>query len=221
MKKTALPLLLTLALLPYSVAAMTLDLPLVHSNVSGSGTYGGLRLVDMAGGNCVAVFANYDDDVFTPTDGSFGVQDVYLNLADTYTGPVAFSQDGSQNNGETTWSLQQGSIQADGFGSFTLNATSGSNAADLRIPITAAEGWTELFTLTGTGLDVSDFLAYSKDKRGNDTDWMAAIHLAGYTDDSGETSSYLAATPIPGTAYLLGSGVAGLVGIARWRRRRK
>lgn len=215
MKKSILGILLALLMLTVTTQAKALLLPLTFSNVNGSGTYGNLELIDIGGGN-IEVWANY-----TPTAGVFGVQDIYLNLKpSSYTTPISFVQNKAQINDLTTWSLVQpplGPTQADGLGVFTLNLTSGVNSVATRIPIDSAP--TLFFTLYAAGLTESDFLAFSKNQQGNDTKFVAAMHLARYDATSGD-SFLAAAVPVPGSVWLLGSGLAGLVGIGRWRKRK-
>jgi hypothetical protein len=227
MKKSILGLFLALLALTLATPAMALLLPLTYSNVSGSGTYGALQL-EQTVINVVTFSANYNPAVFTPTVGSFGVMDVYLNLSNTYSGGTpTLIQLTNQNTLPNSWDVTQpvGGAHANGYGYFTLNATGGGNAGD-RIPIAASTDpthFTPLFSLTGSGLTVNDFLAFSKDNQGKDTEWMAAMHLAGYTHTAsptdGITSEFLA-TPIPSTVWLLGSGVLGLIGLQRRRGRK-
>lgn len=234
MKKSILGILLALFALTVTTQAKALLLPLTYSSVDGSGTYGTLELTDISGGILVA--ASYNDDFFAvpPGNTSFGVQEVYLNLIPgSYTGPITFAQVGKQIDGGInptdiptpgTWKLRTSGagLKPDGLGYFTLNATSNGGAPQ-RIPIaTSASGnFTPLFTLTATDLDVEDFLAFSKNNQEGYTRFVAGMHLTGY--DVNPAGSYLAATatvPIPGSVWLLGSGLAGLVGISRWRKRK-
>ena len=52
-----------------------------------------------------------------------------------------------------------------------------------------------------------------------DGQWWGVTNLTGVDSNSKITYDYVA-TPIPGAVWLLGSGLAGLVGIGRWRRRK-
>jgi len=55
---------------------------------------------------------------------------------------------------------------------------------------------------------------------GNSFTWYAASMYEGYADSVKCTYDYLA-TPIPSGAWLLGSGLLGLIGLARRKRRKK
>lgn len=252
MKKLLLAVLLILALSTSAFAVMTLDL--VYSNASGSGTYGALQLEQTAI-NVVTFSANYNPAVFTPIAGSFGVMDVYLNLSSAYSGgtPTLIQLTNQNSYPHNSWIVTEpsGGAHANQFGYTTLNATGGGNS-DERIPIAASTDpvpFTPLFSLSGTGLTVDDFVAFSKDNHANDTQWIAAMHLAGYDRDGSRVNSEFLGSPvpitgdsaflgspvpitgdgaflgspvpIPGTVYLFGSGLVVLVGIARRRMRKK
>lgn len=239
MKKLLLAVLLILALSTSAFAVMTLDL--VYSNVSGSGTYGALQL-EQTDTNVVTFSANYNPAVFTPTAGSFGVMDVYLNLSSAYSGgtPTLIQLTNQNSYPPNTWIVTEssGGAHANQFGYTTLNASGGGHVGE-RIPIAASTDpvpFTPLFSLSGTGLTVDDFVAFSKDNHENDTQWIAAMHLAGYDRDgsrvnseflgsyvsiSGDSAILGSHAPIPGTVYLFGSGLVMLVGIARRRMRKK
>lgn len=212
MRKILLAMLLVLALSTPAMAVLTLDLNV--SNTQGSGLYGQLLFTPSGDLKTVTVSANFNSSIFnTAGSTNFGVQDVYLNLYSV--SGVSFTTIAPGWTSATD--PPTNNLKGDGFGFFTF--TAGNGGGD-RYPINAMNGSTDLFTLTfSNAVDVNTFLTL------NDKGVYAAMHLAGFapiTLPNGETinSAWLAATPIPGTVYLFVGGLAGLVGITRWRRRK-
>ncbi len=97
---------------------------------------------------------------------------------------------------------------ADGGGEFDIyiNLTNSQNHR-------LANGGTITFLITGTGISVE---SQFNDKNSTELYYMAA-HVAGY-GPTGSTSTYVG-TPIPSSAWLLGSSLIGLIGFGRRKTR--
>ena len=118
-----------------------------------------------------------------------------------------------------TWS-NAGSGNEDGFGSFNLR-------------ITSFDGWSHSSTEISFGIGATGTNSWSSASQvltGNNKDQIAAIHLfpcipsgTGCASNSpGATSitgfaSHAVPVPIPAAVWLFGSGLLGLIGIARRR----
>jgi hypothetical protein len=106
-----------------------------------------------------------------------------------------------------------GSGQMDGFGLFNLQAD--TNGAGNRLA-------TLNFSVTGvTGDTVYDYVMLSSGNAGQGNTFFAA-HVAGFDAGGGVTSAYFAGSapvPLPAAAWLFGSGLLGLLGVARRRQK--
>ena len=110
------------------------------------------------------------------------------------------------------------SLRADGDGYFDLGftfSTSGQNSGTERFTV----GESITFLLTGNGLDAMDFLSMSSADSGvqNENGLLyTGAHVQGITVPgvSGTQSAWIT-TPVPAAAWLLGSGLLGLIAIRR------
>lgn len=111
----------------------------------------------------------------------------------------------------THWTYA-GSGNMDGFGLFNLRTD--TNGANNRLA-------TLNFSITGiSGDTIMDYVMMSSGNAGQGNTYFAA-HVAGF-NISGTTSAYFAGStpvPLPAAAWLFGSGLLGLAGIARRKRK--
>ena len=135
---------------------------------------------------------------------------LYLNVD-----PYQFGSGSSFVNIAGRFGLEDG-FKADGDGYF-----------DWRLDfVNSFNSGTASVNVTGTGLDSTDFLAWSQPGQGSDPNkgpFMAAIHVGDVSGDNTDSGWYAASaggdTPVPepGSLVLLGAGALGLL----WYRRRK
>lgn len=107
------------------------------------------------------------------------------------------------------WSLL-GAGNMDGFGGFSFRED--TNGANNRVdPL--------MFSITGiVGDSIDDYIGPSSGNAGEGNALFAA-HVAGFDDGAGNTSGFFATpVPVPAAVWLFGSGLLGLIGIARRRR---
>lgn len=102
-----------------------------------------------------------------------------------------------------------GAGNMDGFGGFTVRPdTSGANN---RIPVLT-------FSIVGISGDViTDYIMPSSGNAGQGNQFFAA-HVAGFNDGYGNSSAFFGGStpvPVPAAIWLFGSGLLGLVGLAR------
>jgi len=108
----------------------------------------------------------------------------------------------------TGWSLL-GAGNMDGFGGFSVRPD--TNGAATRVS-------TLTFSIVGiTGDTINSYANLSTGTAGQGNTFFAA-HVAGLTNDPNVTSGYFGGStpvPVPAAAWLLGSGLIGLAGVAR------
>lgn len=130
----------------------------------------------------------------TTAPNAFSINEVYFN----------FTGDHSGFGIETgTTGLTHGPINADGFGNFDIKLDG----------FVLASGGTSVWTidLGLTGITDSDFNDLSSIPPGN-TQTFAALKFA---QGPGDDSAFGAVVPVPAAVWLFGSGLLGLIGIAR------
>jgi hypothetical protein len=148
---------------------------------------------------------------FNPTPGSFGIQD--FGFADI-GGFVTGDSPSAEWILPTNWSGNEPppNNQGDGFGRFDLMvSTSGSgNRLD---PL--------VFSIDVAGDSIANYIALSSNNAGEGNVFFAA-HVAGFTSSApGVTSAWFGGStlvPVPAAVWLFGSGLLGLVGVARRKR---
>ena len=143
------------------------------------------------------------------------VSDVYFNVDN---GIDATSLTFDYVSGEAYWKLHDDNpsestaqLKADGDGFFDVRfefKTSNNQRFEA--------GATSVYDISGTGLDALDFLFLSEPGGGNGS-YYAAAHVQGIGPSDG--SGWIGApVPVPAAVWLFGSGLLGLVGIARRKR---
>jgi len=106
---------------------------------------------------------------------------------------------------------------ADGFGTFDVKLDLAGTSNDGLLP--NFEGFWHI-DLGGTGFTMADFNLLSDPQPGNNPQLAALFFSKGpcdpeITDSCVEDSAYAAPVPVPAAVWLFGSGLLGLVGIAR------
>ncbi len=102
-------------------------------------------------------------------------------------------------------------LKADGDGFFDVRFEYATAAGSRFIA-----GEESVYTISGSGLDAFDF-AFLSEPGGGTGSWAAAAHVQSI--GSGGGSGWIGApVPVPAAAWLFGSGLLGLVGIARRKR---
>lgn len=138
---------------------------------------------------------------------NFGIQAFGFNPTVSITGTNIYGLD-------SHWSVGSGTL--DGFGSFavTESGTGGTRQDPL------------IFSINVAGDSIS---SYANPSTGDAGSWEGsgaaffAAHVAGFASTQGVTSAYFAGNtvapssvvPVPAAAWLLGSGLLGLIGVSR------
>jgi len=127
---------------------------------------------------------------------------VLSNLTFTLTGNTNFNQ-------QATVSKSADAYKADGDGSYDILFAYSNNANAF------AAGESQTYKITGTNIAASDFLYQSVG--GANGSWFAAAHVLNTpgTSGSGWVGATVTPTPIPAAAWLLGSGLMGVLGLRR------
>ena len=125
---------------------------------------------------------------------NFGIQDFGFNT--TYAGTITA---GDFSNLPDGWSV---SIAQDGFGKFEFAVSDGGNSRTDQLS----------FSINVAGNTINDYYQY-------------AAHVAGFTTQSCTSGPCTSAwfgvgtpVPVPAAAWLFGSGLLGLIGVARRQR---
>ncbi len=128
------------------------------------------------------------------------------DLSFTLTGNTNFSQASSVSTGAD-------SFKADGDGYYDIEFTFNPSTQ----AFTKGESQTYKITTSSGTVSASDF-NYLSSMGGGNGSWLAAVHVQN-TPSGGSGSAWVGATltptPIPAAVWLLGSGLAGLVGIRK------
>lgn len=106
-----------------------------------------------------------------------------------------------------------GTLKADGDGYFDIRFQYDTSAGS-----TFGFGEESVYKITGTGLDALDF-AFLSAPGGGTGSWAAAAHVQGIGAGAGGSGWIGAPVPVPAAAWLFGSGLIGLVGVARRKNR--
>ena len=131
----------------------------------------------------------------TTAPDAYYINEVYFNFTGNHGG---FSL---ESGGTTT--LNHGPTPADGFGNFDIKLDG----------FLLASGDTSIWTidLGLTGVTDSDFYDWSSIPTG-DTQTLAALK---FVQGPGDDSAFGAVVPVPAAVWLFGSGLLGLIGVAR------
>ena len=150
-------------------------------------------------------------DLTLTVSGGVGIAEVtqvYLNVADGITGLGNGAFSGSGPSGTVTYAPVTPPIRADGSGLYDIliDFPTSGNTFD------ASESVTVQFT--AAGLVASSFNDWSTLELDSTTGpYLAAAKFQSTGD--GSQSDWVGAVPIPAAVWLFGSGLIGLIGIAR------
>jgi len=185
------------------------------STFSGTAPVGSLTadFTDVAGGVQLVLTSNLASGENLDPGKSFyfninpAKDSILQNLSFTLMGNTNFSQQAVVSTGVD-------SFKADGDGYYDINFTYTSSTK----AFTTGESQTYKITTTSGTISASDFINYLSSTGGGNGNWLAAAHVqntpAG-ASGSAWVGGTITPTPIPAAAWLLGSGLLGLVGIRR------
>lgn len=170
--------------------------------------YAQVTISDGIGGN-IDFSVDVLSSAFTVTDPvaqNFGMQNFSFN----YDNSLAVNTGNIINIDPSTWMLSQDANAGGGFGKFEFQL-SGTGASR-----------TELlsFSITGVAGDTVNSYAIGSTLNPSSGEYFAA-HIAGFDTTNGVTSAQFAGStpvPVPAAVWLFGSGLLGLVGVARRKR---
>lgn len=141
---------------------------------------------------------------FTVSDGSnFGMQNFSFN----YDTSLLVGVSNIVDIDPLAWAVSEGENAGGGFGKFEFNLTGDGSSR------------TELLTFSITGVDGDTIGSYAmgSDLKPAAVEFFAA-HIAGFDTTNDVTSAQFAGSspvPVPAAVWLFGSGLIGLVGVAR------
>ncbi len=215
-----------IALLPFSLLfwaitgtaqASTVTYALTLSNTSSSGlidgpTYATVSIADSGTPGSVIFTVAPNMSVLTPGTGTFGISSFGFNSTMNLSSATYFFGTGTSSNAK--WRTA-GSGREDGFGLFQYRVDTKSNKY-AQNPLT--------FTISGiAGLTATDFaVASTGTATAGEGNVDFAAHVVNYSVNGTTNTGYVggpAPVPLPGAVWLFGSGLMGLVGIARRRTR--
>ncbi len=146
------------------------------------------------------------DQVYFNLDDSSGFDVTKLNFAydNTSTGPAV-----NKKNGLT---LSSNASQADGDGIYDIFMSFPTKNKDRWIA-----GQTVVYDITSTDLITAQSFNVLAEIGGGNGPFISAAHVLS-TGPLGEDSDWIGAVPVPAAVWLFGSGLLGLVGVARRKR---
>lgn len=150
----------------------------------------------------------------TTAPSAFTIDELYFN----FTGDSSLIDFDSANTGSGKL-FNTGSRNAANFGSFDVQIGGPANNQGIALASGGTETW--LIDLGATGITSADFNLLSTNPPG-DTEAFAALKFVQGPDDPEkpgfEDSAFGAVVPVPAAVWLFGSGLLGLVGVARRKR---
>lgn len=211
--KSIVLLITCILLMPMAVFAAPTSLSFNPSNTfSGDTPIGSLTasFTDVTGGVELVINSNLASGENLNPDKAlhfnFNPSKVPTNLSFALSSNTNFSQQATVLRGAD-------SFKADGVGGLY----------DIRFTylystkaFTSGQSQTYKITTSSGNIFATDFTNYlSSSTPGNGTTWLAAAHVQGTTDQEGSGWVGATTTPLPAAAWLLGSGLLGLIGIRK------
>ncbi|NOQ89335.1 MAG: VPLPA-CTERM sorting domain-containing protein [Gammaproteobacteria bacterium] len=202
-KISVLPLMLTATLTVTQVQAASISYYLDQSN----DLLDGVNYAQVTISDSITVAGDIDftveilDSAFTVSGDNFGLQSFSFNY------DPSLSIDAS-NVVSSIWSVSEGKNAGGGFGKFGLQLSgNGSTRTDILN-----------FSITGVAGDTIESYALASILSPSSDEFFAA-HIAGFDETDGVTSAKFAGSttvvPVPAAVWLFGTGLIGLVGVAR------
>jgi len=200
---------LSLVLTATHVSAATISYSLDQSNdLPGGVNYAQVTISDSA-----TTIGDIDFSVevlassFTVSGSNFGMQSFSFN----YDPSLSVNAINIIDIDPLAWSVSEGANAGGGFGKFGIQLSGNGSTR------------TELLTFSITGVDGDTINSYAMGSilKPAATEFFAA-HIAGFDTTYGVTSAKFAGSsviPIPAAVWLFGSGLIGLVGLARYKAR--
>ncbi len=208
-KIAALPV--ALFALPASAATMSYDMTFSNALADGP-AYLTVTISDSASdvslaagdiGFEVVVNTGEFTGVPAPGTGNFGMDKFFFNYDNNLT------VDASVNISDidpTTWGVTTNKNAGGSFGFFDFQVKGNGNSR------------TEILSFSITGVSGDSIGSYAIGYEGVGDAYFAA-HVGGFDDGNGVSSAIFATVvPVPAAAWLFGSGLLGLVGVARRKR---
>ncbi len=207
-KKTVLAMAALMATVTGSVHASTVSYFLDQTNSAylADGTnYAKVTISDegVAGNIDFSVEVNESEFTFTNPD-AFGMQSFGFNYNTEKASLASISASNIDNLNPATWTISQDKGGFGDFGKFEFKLAGKGHQR------------TSLLTFSITGIDGDSIEDYAIGNMADPKAYFAA-HIAGYEiDGESETSAMFGTVvPVPAAAWLFGSGLIGLVGVAR------
>ncbi len=188
-------------------ASVTYDMTQTNSDFLLDGTsFASVTISDSMTDNNIYFSVEVNESAFT-LGNNFGMQSFYFN----YTDGLTVTRSNVTDITPDTWvvSTTNGSVGPFGVFEFLLDPdrAKGSNR-------------TSLLTFTISGVDGDSIYDYAIGHDGSTTSPYFAAHIAGYeiSGESETSAMFATVVPLPAAAWLFGTGLIGLTGIARRRR---
>ena len=208
---------------------------LVTNDIPNGTTYATVTIDDMITSGVINFTVALSPYWSGKEDSNFGIQSFGFNLLDTGGATGLTAGDVIIPGSYVNWSTTVGSTNQDGLGAFdVVLTTQGQGGPDRQDPL---EFSIDLGGDQSTTDGISDYVADSI--AGANGSFLFAVHIAGFTDQNpldpvvGGTCTTLdannpdcnlltsvwvansAVVPVPAAVWLFGSGLLGLVGVAR------
>lgn len=193
-----------------SAATLTLNYDISFGQTSPDGSSPWMTAVFDDGGSAGSVTLTM---TLAGTVGIADIDQVYFNLDDTSfdVTNLSFAYAGTTGPAATSISLGSNSYQADGDGIYDIW---------MNFPTESSSRWEAgeivVYDITSTDLITAGSFNVFAEVGGGHGPFISAAHVL--STGGGEDSDWIAAVPVPAAVWLFGSGLLGLVGVARRKR---
>lgn len=149
--------------------------------------------------------------------GAADITEMYFNLVDdsqTTLDGLGFTFDsGVEATNSVTATTNAFRAGGDGFYDILFDYPPPPGNATL-----FSAGLSSVYTITGTGLTANDFNVFGEPGPGGNAGPFLSVARFQSTGVDGQGSDFVGAVPVPAAVWLFGSGLLGLVGVARRKR---